>query len=273
MARIQIPEHLKGKDLVKFVSQHKEELLTQKKAMAFKHADAFSHSTSLLVKQGESVKAIDTKDVPEDADSIHVKVVCNAANWMDSHSDVLLADCWKKTLIDRKGMIYHLYDHRQNFEGEIGDVTSMYSQELSLTDLGINKAGTTQVLIMESDVKKSLNEKMFDRYKNKRVKQHSIGLQYVKIALAINDEDSEKEKALWDKHINGVINKQDAEEQGFFWVVSEIKLYENSAVIFGSNSLTPTIETGADTKHEPSNDTHAQPFNAHTYINNLNLNI
>lgn len=274
MARITIPQELKGKELIDFVVANKEALTNQKKSLAIKFTDAFNYSPSLFHKEGNTVKSIESAQVAEDADVLHVKVICNAANWMDSHSDVLLPDCWKKTINERKGSILHLYDHKQNFDGEIGDVSDVYSQELSLKDLGVNKSGTTQVLVMESDVRKDLNEKMFNRYKNKRVKQHSIGLQYVKIQLAVNDEDSPKEKAVWDKYIGSVINKEAAEEQGFFWAVSEIKLYENSAVIFGSNELTPTLEISDNTKQEPSiSDTPAQPFNAKSYIDNLKIKL
>lgn len=269
MARISIPSDLKGKDLTRFILANKEAILTEKKSMVIKYSDPFNYSSSLLHKEGSTVKALDT--VPDNTDVINVKIVGNTANFVDSHKDMLLPDCWKKTINERKGMILHLYDHKHSFDGEIGDATSLYSQEMSLTDLGINKSGTTQVLVMESDVKKSLNEKMFDRYKNKRVKQHSIGMQYVKIALAVNDEESPKEKALWDKYIGQVINKSEAEEDGYFFVVPEIKLYEISAVIFGANSLTPTLET--DTKQEPSIDTPAQPFDAKEYIKSLTIKL
>lgn len=113
---------------------------------------------------------------------------------------------------------------------------------------------SAQALIMASEVRRSLNPKIFELYKSGLVTQHSIGLQYVKIDLAVNsdDEDMKAERKLWNKYIDSVINRKAVEERGYFWYVSEIKVFENSAVLFGSNDLTPTLEVG---KNEPLQDT------------------
>ena len=68
----------------------------------------------------------------------------------------------------------------------------------------------------------------------------------------------------WDKYYPIVANKEVADERGFFWIVSEAKIIEGSAVVMGSNSATPTLsienKTEADNitseiKEEPSIDT------------------
>ena len=81
---------------------------------------------------------------------------------------------------------------------------------------------------------------MFDKYKQGKVKNHSVGMQYVSIKMAINDERYTEEKATWDKYIEMIANKSDAEAQGYFWAVTEAKVIEGSAVIRGSNYATPT---------------------------------
>jgi hypothetical protein len=48
----------------------------------------------------------------------------------------------------------------------------------------------------------------------------------------------------WNKYYKDIINKEFVDEYGFFWVVNEIKLLEVSAVLFGANELTPTLEIG-----------------------------
>jgi len=78
---------------------------------------------------------------------------------------------------------------------------------------------------------------------NGSINQHSVGMQYVKIDLAVNDPEEEEEYATWNKYKDEVINLEKAEEQGFFWAVTEAKLIEISCVIAGSNELTPTLET------------------------------
>ena len=78
-------------------------------------------------------------------------------------------------------------------------------------------------------------------------------MRYVSFDLAINSEAEwdKEEKALWDKYYPVIANKELADERGYFWAVTEAKIVEGSAVVMGSNSATPTLET----KEEPSEDT------------------
>lgn len=241
MKKIIIDENLKGKQLFKFLIENKSQLIAQKKSM-IKHTDPMAGTPSFFNVKGDKTIKTSIGEISPDATSVRVKVVANACNWCDSQMDVLIPDNWKKTIKDRKGMIPHLHDHKHEIGAEVGDVVNIYSQNISLTDLGLSKAGSTQCLIFETDIQKSYNPVVFAKYKAGKIKQHSIGLQYVKIALAINDEDNEKEFDFWNKHINDVINRDFVEERGFFFVISEIKLLENSAVLFGSNELTPTLD-------------------------------
>jgi hypothetical protein len=130
----------------------------------------------------------------------------------------------------------------------------LYSEEYSLQDLGLNMIGTTQCLVMESSVKESLDGKCYQMYADKMINQHSIGLQYVKLELAINDVNYPTEFDVWNKYFMNVINKDVATKDGYFWVVPEIKLLEISAVLWGSNELTPTVDDNEE-KSKPSTDT------------------
>lgn len=249
--KIVIPDNLKGKDLFKFLLENKDALIAQKKSM-IKRTDPVSSSPVLFnIKGDKAIKVASGSGIAADAVSVRVKVVANTAYWMDSQYDVLLPDCWKNSIKQRKGLIPHLHDHIHEIGAEVGDVADIYSLEMSLTDLGQSSPGKTQCLIFETDIKKAYNENVFNKYKAGRIKQHSIGLQYVKMSLAINDQDSEKEFDFWNKHVKNVINRDTAEEAGFFFVIEEIKLLENSAVLFGSNELTPTLDVKADTLNEP----------------------
>lgn len=250
--KISIDDNLKGKDLFSFLKEHKEKLIAQKRAIPIKYGFAVDNSPTIFtLKEGAATKAT-FAELEETATSLRVKIVGNTAYWCDNDMDVLIADCWKKTIKDRKDLIKHLRDHVYQLDAEVGDPVNIYSQDISLLELGINMAGTTQALIMESDVQKSYNEKVFNKYKSGKIQQHSIGFQYIKLELAINDEESEKEFDFWNKYYDLVINKDRIDERGFFWVVSEIKLMEISAVLFGSNELTPTLDTRSDTSFQPS---------------------
>jgi len=84
---------------------------------------------------------------------------------------------------------------------------------------------------------------MFGQYAKGYVKEHSAGLRYIQLELAINSdaEWDKEEKAVWDKYYNDIVNKEDVDEYGYFWAVTEQKIIEGSAVVKGSNFATPTI--------------------------------
>lgn len=248
-----IPSDLKGKSLFSYLVANKKALIAEKKSM-LKQADPFSHSTAFInIKTGLAVKAATADDETQEGeggdgemdltgDTLRVKVVANSANWVDSQKDMLLRDSGKKSIKERSNMIPHLHDHIHQIGAKVGEVVSIKLVDMSLKDLGLNQAGTTQCVVFETDIIKSYNPQVFNQYKLKKINQHSIGLLYINIELAINDEDCEKEMDFWNKYAPLAIN-QDALADGYFWVVSEYKLMENSAVLFGSNILTPTLET------------------------------
>tara|TARA_R110000796_G_scaffold182986_1_gene299474 strand:- start:192 stop:557 length:366 start_codon:yes stop_codon:yes gene_type:complete len=120
---------------------------------------------------------------------------------------------------------------------------------------------------------KEYNSKVFNEYKSGRITQHSVGMQYVKMDLAVNDEEYEEEYKVWKDNIDNLGNSEQANEKGYFWFVREAKLIEISAVLLGSNSLTPTLENKqADLSSldvvEPSDDT--QEKELLTYYKSLN---
>jgi hypothetical protein len=181
---------------------------------------------------------------------------------MDSHGDVHLDNTFKSSIKQRgeAGKIWHLHDHEQKMTAKVGVPSKVYEQEVLWSDLGVNKAGTTQVLMMDSNVMKAYNGLMFQEYKDGNVDQHSVGMYYVKIDLAVNDPEFKEEFALWESTISKLGNQAKAEQEGYFWAVKEAKLIEISAVLEGSNELTPTLEAKDNESskdiqnNDPSND-------------------
>ena len=108
-------------------------------------------------------------------------------------------------------------------------------------------------------IKRNRNAYMLDQYAKGYVKNHSVGMKYVKLSLAINDEDYKEEFAVWNEYIDIIANKQNTIENGFFYAVKEAKVIEGSAVPLGSNTITPTIENNVDGKGEPINITLDEP--------------
>lgn len=254
--KITIDDNLKGKELFDFLVANKSQLISQKKEFP-KRTDAVQSDVSFFYNTNGKAEKTAIGNIPADASSIRAKFVANTALWFDSQRDVLLPDCWKKTIKDGNGRL-HLRDHIFEEEAEVGDVVNIFSQDISLVELGLNRTGLTQSLIYESDVIKEYNERVFNKYRKGKINQHSISLSYVKIFLAVNDEDYKEEFATWNKYINQIINRNDAEDVGYFWAVPEIKLIEASAVLLGANILTPTLSVNS-TDSQPSSDTDDQP--------------
>jgi hypothetical protein len=259
--RIKAPSFDTKKDLFSHLVENKKDLIKQKKSLPIK-SDGFSGS---IITNTET-KAV--KNEGSNPNELIVEVVANMSNWFDSHQDVMLPNSWAKSISEKGSLIYHLKDHEHETGGIIGDVQEVYSKEMDLALLGIkSEVRQSQALMMRSLVKKVYDEKTFELYKNGQIKQHSIGLQYVQIDLAVNDPEFADEFKVWNNYFNQVINKAELEEYGYFWAVKEAKIFENSAVLFGSNSATPTIsteESKAGESHlannQPSNDTGSKDF-------------
>lgn len=190
------------------------------------------------------------KSVNIDEDTIKVKVVLSTTNYLDSHSDVHIAGIWKKTLRENRNIL-HLQEHQMTFDHIIADDddVNVYTKMMSWKDLGFAYSGETEALIMESIIRRDVNPFMFKLYKQNKVKNHSVGMYYMKLLLAVNNNNMKEEKSNWDNYYPLIVNPEVADEKGYFWVIKEAKLVEGSAVVRGSNPTTSTLEV------EPANAT------------------
>lgn len=247
-------------DLFKALIENKKELISIKKS-ATKNADAVSFSyldTSIKINTNKE----DLSTQIAEPDKLNVKVVINTTNFLDSHNDLHVNGIWNKSIKDNVTFL-HLQEHEREFDKVITDSAKGYVQYLSWSKLGLPYEGKTEALIFESTIDKKRNEFMLNQYANGWVKNHSVGMRYVQLELAVNSEaEYDKEyKALWDEFYPIIANKEVADDRGFFWVVKEAKIIEGSAVVMGSNSATPTLENKtfeavSDTSNnEPSDDT------------------
>lgn len=228
---------------IAFLIENKEEIIAQKKA-SFKMADSFGLEISKIEKTANKSEPL-TNDEIKDTDIINVEFIANLSMWFDSHRDVQGEKCWTQSLKDIN-LIYHTKNHSRDVDDILGDINSIKMEKVRLDKLGVKSAIKEGVaLVVDSDIDKDLDIKMFKLYAKKKVKQHSVGMNYIKIELAVNNAESEKEYAVWTKYINKIINKEEVEKAGYFWYVSESKLIEVSAVTRGSNSITPTLNVSA----------------------------
>lgn len=255
---------LKGKELFKWLIANEKTLIAQKK-YEVKRADPISYGGAVDTDKGRVVKA-NTGTPGRDKTELAVTSVINTTYWYDSHGDVHINGLWKKSLSENKN-IYLLQEHSLTFKGIISDEVRAYTKEISWRQLGVDADGFTEALVFESTVRQSRNSYMFDQYREGNVKNHSVGMRYVTIDLALNDEDYPAYKALWDKYIDKIANRSEVEEIGYFWPVTQAKVIEGSAVPIGSNIITPT-ESVKNT--EPPPGTHTRAAKSTRVIDELN---
>lgn len=242
-------------ELFRELKANKKTLIAQKK-MITKQADSIVYVSQMESKDANKAEALTGRDV----NKINARLVINTTGIMDSHNDVHIEGIWNKTIQENKNLLL-LQEHQMTFDKIISDKITAKSEAFNWRDLGFGYSGKTEALVFYAEIDKERNPFMFEQYKNGYVREHSVGMRYVKMDLAINsnaDEDK-AEKAVWDKYIDSIANKETAEEQGYFWAVQEAKAIEGSAVVKGSNHATPTINVEAakstPTQLEPSEDT------------------
>lgn len=246
---------LKGKQLFDYLTANKSLIIAQKKS-AMKEADAFSFSKQFINSEGELVeKSIANTKVLDDVNSLKISVVINTTNYKDSHDDVHIPGLWKKSLSQNKSL-FLLQEHKMKFENIItdGDSINAYTKTMSWKELGQEYKGNSEALVFDCIISKDRNEFMFNQYKNGYVKNHSVGMQYVTVHLCINDEYYKEEYANWLKYYSQIVNPIEADEYGYFFAVTEAKVIEGSAVVIGSNAITPTLNNNVK-----SNSTLIQP--------------
>jgi hypothetical protein len=230
-------------DLIRFVNKNKRELMFLKKE---------EYKTDVKSIVDNSISKAFTPDIQNiKSDIIEVKAVVNTTNIIDNHMDLHLDSIWNKTVADNPNT-YHLQEHVKSFAAILSSKAKQSNEEMNFNELGLDVDFKTIANINTFTLSRSKNKTMFDAYANGEVNQHSVGMRYVNLSLAYADEEDQKEMDYFNEMIQKSVNPEVALEQGFVWVVSEAKKIEGSAVLFGSNSVTPTLYVK---DYEPSEDT------------------
>lgn len=243
------------KELFKYLVENKDEIVNLKRA-AKKFADVVD-LTAFDVEQ-TATKGKYAYENNKEAGTLKRTIVANTYNWLDSHGDVHLSGIFSKSISERSTKIPHLHDHIFELDARVGKPLSFSEKQISWRELGVGKTGMTEALFMESEIRKSYNDKVYNDYLNDEIDQHSVAMSYVQMSLAVNDsEEYPNEYKVWTDVIKLIGNRKEAEAQGYFWAVSEAKLFEVSAVLLGSNELTPTMGKSQPLKvtevNEPDN--------------------
>ncbi len=168
------------------------------------------------------------------------EIIGNSIGFMDSHDDVSITGSFNKTVQESGQNVPILINHNHSPSGIFAKNLGVSIKNVSISELGFEALGNTEVLAAK--IEPIYDPKMKELYANGEIKQHSVGIRYVKIELAINDATDSEGFANWNKYIPQVINREKADKNGYFFAVVEQQLLEISAVLWGSNPYTPTLQ-------------------------------
>lgn len=243
--RVEIPEFKTKSELHAYLRGNIDKLIKQKKSLPVK-SDIMDWGC-LPINQAQTIKQDGTM---LSADEIEVNNIANLSGWCDSYTDVCIKDCWKKGITD-KSIVYHLKNHDYSTDDIVGKDAELYTKMFDLSYFGIESDVTkAQALMMRSIVPKDYDRKTFLLYKDNQIKQHSIGYYIIQVKLCLDSqlEEDEAYKKNWDKYYPEVINKDKVDKYGYFWALTEIRILENSCVLFGANEHTGNYSSSEDTK-------------------------
>lgn len=232
------------------------DLIIAQKQNNLQHGDNL-HFQSKVAPKGDVSKA--ENGMIADVNKLDVELVINTTNVIDSHMDCHIPGLWTKSLNEMQ-VLFLLQEHEMDFNKVIADSVNdklkATTRNISWSELGVAYPGTTQALIFSAEISKQRNEFMFNQYKNGYVLNHSVGMRYVKIFLCVdsNDTNDASYKENWDKFYPSVMNKDVADMRGYFYAVTEAKVVEGSAVVKGSNTITPVLRA---TSKEENNEIEA----------------
>lgn len=186
--------------------------------------------------------------------------VINTTKYMDSHDDVHFDGLWNKTLKEQQGKIFYLSNHSMTIDDVVAwpEDVEAFTSMIDWSLVGKDYPGQTEALIYKIPESKIMKPAALDAIKQRRKVQGSVSMMYVKIKLAMNSDDKEhaENKTFWNSHIEEIANREDVEKQGFFFGVSEAKIYkEGSLVLFGSNDATEIIYPKDEPLDESTHDT------------------
>ena len=246
-----LPKFETEKELFDHIVKEEDAIFTQAK-MQLKKADGFGFTPKLLKKEfsekGASVDDLLAKDVLE------ATLIINTTNVIDSHKDLHIPGLWDKSLNENKRVL-HLEEHKRGFANIIskGEDLKAYTETVTWKSLGFDMEGKTEALTFDSNIRKNQHAFMHEQYAKGYVDEHSVGMQYVKMATCINDEDYPVQKENWDKYIKLAANPEVLGKEKLFWAITEAKVIEGSAVPLGSNSFTPTQSIKQEPTKEETN--------------------
>ena len=254
------------KELHHYLKDNGEEIMLQKKSNVFK---SYEKGAGISFTDFSNVS---NEDVAEKArlygfkeDNIYP--VINSTGFLDSHFDVHLKGCYKKTVKEQQGKVYFVDTHLKglgNILAKKSDVR-MFVKDIDWKMLGKDYDGQTESLVFEIPKIKVRPDAM-EFIKETPDLENSFAMRYVNTALAIksNDLAFKEENDVFEQYISEIKNADMAKKYGFFYAVKELAIMGEGSicpVVGGSNSATRVLDISEPSNHsdndknEPSKDT------------------
>lgn len=215
-----------------FVKANKAKLIKAKKSIIKRAEPVYVSPTPVKNQTAAKMDGSNSSGVFE--------IIGNSIGFYDHHEDVSMKGSFSKTVKEGGQFAPIIINHNHSPDSIFAKNLGVEIKEIPIRSLGFDKEGTTEVLAAK--IAPIYNSQMKQLYENGEIKQHSVGIKYQKIELAINDPSDDAGYANWKKYIDQVINREEVEESKYFFAVLEQQLFEISAVLFGSNAYTPTLD-------------------------------
>lgn len=264
-------------DLFRELKKNENRLIDLKKSNVYKSHEKGQFSFLNLTKGLDSVKGL------EGAKDNYIYPIISTTNYMDSHKDVHFNGSMTKTAKEQNGKVVYALDHELKFDSILAwqkDV-NMFVTTIDWSVVGKSYVGQTEALIFEISKDKITRKDVLKSIENKVSEfENSIRMVYHKLVLGLNSthKDDVANKAYYDARINEIVNKEVAQEDGYFWGVEELGIFKEGSLVVagGSNDATSIyskeIEAVNNTsKEEPFKDTQEikQTINYNYLLTNL----
>lgn len=237
-----------------YLKDNNNDIIASKKSSVFKSIDkgagvCFTDFSKNTNNHAEKASALGFKNE-------HIYPVINSTQWLDSHFDVHLKGCYKKTVKEQQGRVYLIDTHLKGISNIITrkDYIKMMVKEVDWRSLGKDIDGTTESLVFEIP-EINVRPDALDFIKSTPDLENSFAMRYLNISVAIksNDPSFKEENELWEENIGNIANSDVAKKYGFFYAVKELAIVGEGSicpVVGGSNSATRTLNVSLE---EPSN--------------------
>lgn len=246
-----------------FLKDNAEAILEAKKTTVHKSID--KGASIGFVDLGSSLNTDVYKASLDGLSQDNIYPVVSSTNWLDSHFDVHLKGCFKKTVKEQQGKVYLIDTHLKGLSNIIArkaDVR-MFVKSIPFRVLGKDFEGESECLVF-SIPKLKVRPDALEFIKETPDLENSLAMRYVNISLAVNSKDPayEEEREEYEKYINQIANRDLAEKYGFFYAVKELAIMGEGSicpVVGGSNSATRVLIAEKSEEIEPPVGTQEQP--------------